>query len=74
MILSIKGLQVPPVCMVGECHLNTMDTAGISYMNIDTAGLLYMNIDTAGILYMNIDTAGILYSPCYVRRREFRCH
>ena len=60
--------------MVGECHLNTMDTAGISYMNIDTAGLLYMNIDTAGILYMNIDTAGILYSPCYVRRREFRCH
>ena len=64
MILSIKGLQVPPVCMVEECHLNTMDTAGISYMNIDTAGLLYMNIDTAGILY----------SPCYVRRREFRCH
>ena len=60
--------------MVEECHLNTMDTAGISYMNIDTAGLLYMNIDTAGILYMNIDTAGILYSPCYVRRREFRCH
>ena len=60
--------------MVGECHLNTMDTAGISYMNIDTAGLLYMNIDTAGLLYMNIDTAGILYSPCYVRRREFRCH
>ena len=64
MILSIKGLQVPPVCMVEECHFNTMDTAGISYMNIDTAGLLYMNIDTAGILY----------SPCYVRRREFRCH
>ena len=64
MILSIKGLQVPPVCMVEECHLNTMDTAGISYMNIDTAGLLYMNIDTAGLLY----------SPCYVRRREFRCH
>ena len=64
MILSIKVLQVPPVCMVEECHLNTMDTAGISYMNIDTAGLLYMNIDTAGILY----------SPCYVRRREFRCH
>ena len=60
--------------MVGECHLNTMDTAGILYMNIDTAGILYMNIDTAGILYMNIDTAGILYSPCYVRRREFRCH
>ena len=60
--------------MVEECHLNTMDTAGISYMNIDTAGLLYMNIDTAGILYMNIDTAGILYSPCYVRRREFHCH
>ena len=54
MILSIKVLQVPPVCMVEECHLNTMDTAGISYMNIDTAG--------------------ILYSPCYVRRREFRCH
>ena len=64
MILSIKGLQVPPVCMVEECHFNTMDTAGIPYMNIDTAGLLYMNIDTAGILY----------SPCYVRRREFRCH
>ena len=60
----MKGLQVPPVCMVEECHFNTMDTAGISYMNIDTAGLLYMNIDTAGILY----------SPCYVRRREFRCH
>ena len=64
MILSIKWLQVPPVCMVEECHFNTMDTAGI----------LYMNIDTAGILYMNIDTAGILYSPCYVRRREFHCH
>ena len=60
--------------MVEECHFNTMDTAGILYMNIDTAGILYMNIDTAGILYMNIDTAGILYSPCYVRRREFRCH
>ena len=63
-MLSIKGLHVPPVCMVEECHFNTMDTAGI----------LYMNIDTAGILYMNIDTAGILYSPCYVRRREFHCH
>ena len=64
MILSIKVLHVLPVCMVEECHFNTTDIAGI----------LYMNIDTAGILYMNIDTAGILYSPCYVRRREFRCH